>query len=123
MITTVTPEGPRFFCAPAKMTPYFFTSTGREAMSEDISATSGTAPVSGSAVHCVPSIVLLVQRWTYEASGENLISSRRGRRANFSGSVEAAILWGKPFFNLPMALRGHPPGWGTFKRFPGRGGF
>ena len=60
----VTPEGPRFFCAPAKMRPNFFTSMEREAMSEDMSATSGVAPVSGREVHCVPSMVLLVQMCT-----------------------------------------------------------
>ena len=64
MMTTVTPAAPRFFCAPAKMRPNFFTSVGSEAMSEDMSATSGMSRVSGMAVHCVPSMVLLVQRYT-----------------------------------------------------------
>src|SRR5260370_37516203 len=91
-MTTVTPEGPRFFCAPAKIRPNFFTSMGREAMSEDMSAASGTSPVSGMAVHCVPSIVLLVQMCRYEASDENLISSGRGRRGNFFHFLGAGVV-------------------------------
>ncbi len=43
-----------FFCAPAKMTPYLDTSTGRERMSEDMSHTMGTPPVSGTYCHSVP---------------------------------------------------------------------
>src|ERR1700687_5626903 len=60
-MTTVTPLGPRFFCAPAKISPNLDTSMGREAMSEDMSATSG-AGLAGSEWYCVPSMVLLVQR-------------------------------------------------------------
>src|SRR5437867_7599892 len=76
MITSVTPDGPRFFCAPAKIIPYFATSMGREAMSEDMSATMG-AVEAGVSCHCVPSMVLLVHRCVYEASAESLISSGR----------------------------------------------
>ena len=54
MITTVTPAGPIFFCAPAKIKPYRFTSQGSDKMQEDISATKGTLPVSGSSVKRVP---------------------------------------------------------------------
>ncbi len=60
MITTVAPDGPRFFCAPAKIRPNFLISTGFEAMSDDMSATKGTLPVLGMKFHCVPSIVLFV---------------------------------------------------------------
>src|SRR5260370_36935084 len=92
MMTTVTPEGPKFFWAPAKMRPNLFTSTGRQAVSEDMSATNGTlcgseplsGPVSGIAVHCVPSIVLLVEMWTQEAARQNFISSRGGGRRHVS---------------------------------------
>ena len=37
-------------------------SIGREKISEVISATSGTSPVSGKDFHCVPKIVLFAQR-------------------------------------------------------------
>src|SRR5580704_6651808 len=61
-ITTVTPLGPRFFCAPAKINPNLETSTGREQISEDISATNGASACGseddGSAWYCVPSMVL-----------------------------------------------------------------
>src|ERR1700722_4394474 len=70
-ITTVAPEGPRFFCAPAKMQPNLFTSIGFDKMSEDMSATSGTPPVSGMVLHCEPSIVLFVHMCTYEASADS----------------------------------------------------
>src|SRR3974390_2024827 len=73
-ITSVTPEGPRFFCAPAKSIPYLVTSIGREAMSDDMSATIGAAD-AGIEFHCVPSIVLLVHMCVYEASAESFISS------------------------------------------------
>ena len=53
-IATVSPAGAIFFCAPAKITPYFDTSTGRERMSDDISHASGTPPVSGTYCHSVP---------------------------------------------------------------------
>src|ERR1700734_1250104 len=59
-ITTVAPDGPRFFCAPAKIQPKRFTSTGRDKISDDMSATNGVLPVSGIDFHCEPSIVLLV---------------------------------------------------------------
>ena len=48
------PAGPMFFCAPAKMTPNLLTSYGSESMFEDMSATSGTFPVSGMEVNLVP---------------------------------------------------------------------
>ena len=54
MTTTVRPAGAMFFCAPAKRMPYLLTSTGRERMSEDISHTMGTLPVSGTYCHSVP---------------------------------------------------------------------
>ena len=47
IMTTVTPAGPMFFCAPAKSRPNFETSIGSERMQEEISATRGTEPVSG----------------------------------------------------------------------------
>jgi hypothetical protein len=39
-MTMVTPAGPMFFCAPAKITPYLATSITRDRMCEDMSATS-----------------------------------------------------------------------------------
>src|SRR5260221_9400920 len=50
------------------------------------------------------SIVLFVHMCTYEASGDSLISSLRGRRANFSASVDAATLCSTPFFSSPSAF-------------------
>ncbi len=40
MITTVTPAGPMFFCAPANTSPNGVMSKGRESMSEDMSLIS-----------------------------------------------------------------------------------
>ena len=40
MITVVTPEGPIFFCAPAKIIPNLLTSMGLERISDDMSLTS-----------------------------------------------------------------------------------
>ena len=78
-------------------------------MSEDISATSGTSPVSGIALNCVPSIVLFVHMYTYEAFASSLISLCFGTRVNFSGSVVAAIRYGVPFFSSLTALPLHDP--------------
>ena len=41
-MTTTTPAGPIFFCAPAMMAPNFVTSYTSDRMFEDISATRGT---------------------------------------------------------------------------------
>jgi hypothetical protein len=46
------------------MSPYFETSTGRERMSLDMSATSGTAPTSGVWGYCTPSMVSFEQMCT-----------------------------------------------------------
>ena len=59
--TTAMPAGAMFFCTPAKMTPYFDTSTGLERMLEDMSQTSGTPFVSGTYFHSVPNTVLFAQ--------------------------------------------------------------
>lgn len=58
MMTKVTPEGPMFFWAPAKMMPNLLMSRGRARMSEDMSATKGTFPVSGKWGNWVPKMVL-----------------------------------------------------------------
>ena len=65
MMTSVTPEGPRFFCAPEYISPKRLTSTGPLNTSEEVSATSGTSPTSGRIFHWVPSIVLLLVMWAY----------------------------------------------------------
>ena len=54
MMTMVRPAGATFFCAPAYKTPNLETSIGRLKMQEEMSATSGTLPVSGSAWNTVP---------------------------------------------------------------------
>ncbi len=46
------------------MSPYFAMSTGRERICEDMSATSGTPPVSGVQKNSTPPIVSFVQMWT-----------------------------------------------------------
>jgi hypothetical protein len=43
-IVIVRPAGPMFFCAPAKITPYFDTSIWRDRMCDDMSATKGVSP-------------------------------------------------------------------------------
>ena len=48
MMATVRPAGAMFFWAPARIRPYRDTSTGRDRISEDISHTRGTSPVSGT---------------------------------------------------------------------------
>ncbi len=64
MITRVTPDGPRFFWAPAYTTPKFAMSIGRLKMSDDASLTSGASPAAGRRCHWVPSIVLFEVMWT-----------------------------------------------------------
>ena len=59
IITTVTPAGPTFFCAPAKRRPNLLTSISSESIIDEISVTRGTFPVSGRVVYLVPYIVLL----------------------------------------------------------------
>ena len=54
MMTIVRPAGATFFCAPAYRRPNFETSIGRLRMQEEMSATSGTSPVSGSVWNTVP---------------------------------------------------------------------
>jgi len=51
MITIVTPAGPIFFCAPAKMIPYLLTSYASDRIHEDMSATTGVSPGSGSLLY------------------------------------------------------------------------
>ena len=63
MITSVTPAGPRFFCAPAKIMPNLLTSTTHDMISLDMSAISGTLPASGKKWYSVPSIVLLLHTY------------------------------------------------------------
>ena len=53
MMTTVTPAGPMFFWAPAKISPKRLTSTGRLRMSELMSAMS-RASLFGMAGYWVP---------------------------------------------------------------------
>ena len=53
-IATTTPEQPKFFCAPAKMTPNLVTSTGRVRKFEDISQTRSLSPTSGISGNSTP---------------------------------------------------------------------
>src|SRR5260370_27263499 len=89
-------------------------------MSDDIYEDSVAAPLSGIVCHCVPSIVLFVHMCTYEASGDSLISSLRGKRANFSASVDAATVCSTPFFSSPSAFAVHVPVCSKSTGLPGR---
>src|SRR4029079_13255349 len=90
-ITTVTPAGPAFFCAPAYRTPYRDTSVGLDRKSLDASPTSttrsGNVGVSGNST---PWIVSLVVMWTY--AGSRLIDARSsssvGTLTKFSASSD-----------------------------------
>jgi hypothetical protein len=53
------------------MTPNFATSSGRDRMCDDMSATSGTPPVSGVQWYSTPPIVSLVHTCTYAAPGSS----------------------------------------------------
>ena len=53
-ITTTTPEQPKFFCAPAKITPNLVTSNGRVRKFEDISQTRSLSPTSGISGNSTP---------------------------------------------------------------------
>ena len=61
MMTTVTPAGPTFFWAQAKMMPYFSTGIGRQRISDEQSQTSGVSPTSGSFGYWTPWIVSFEQ--------------------------------------------------------------
>jgi len=87
-------------------------------MSEDISATSGTFAVSGSAVHCVPSMVLLVQNVDVEASARIFISSRRGRRGKPFRFGEGRDVMREAFFSIPQWLWGPIAGMENVNRLP-----
>jgi hypothetical protein len=56
-MTTHNPGTPIFFCAPAYISPNFAISMGRDKMVEDMSATRGTEPVSGTYGNSTPPIV------------------------------------------------------------------
>ena len=53
-ITIVTPEHPRFFCAPAYINPNLDTSTRRVKIFEDMSATRSLSPTSGTSGNSTP---------------------------------------------------------------------
>ena len=55
-LVVVTPEGPMFFCAPAKIKPNLEISKGLDKISEDISAIRYERESSklGNEAHCVP---------------------------------------------------------------------
>ncbi len=55
-ITTTTPAQPKFFCAPAKITPNLLTSTGRVRKFEDMSQTNSLLPTSGMSENSTPKI-------------------------------------------------------------------
>ena len=59
-MTMASPLGPTFFCAPAYTMPKRDTSSGRERMSLDISATSSAEPGLGQWWNWVPRMVLLL---------------------------------------------------------------
>src|SRR3954464_10876891 len=89
-MTIVRPEGPMFFGAPAEMRPYFETSMARDMMLDDMSATSGTLPVSGVQWNSTPPMVSLEQMCTYEACGSSFHSDCFGIAVNLLASPEAA---------------------------------
>ncbi len=60
------------------MRPYLDTSTGFERMLLDMSATSGTSPVSGVQWYSTPPMVSLLQMCTYAAFGSSVQLSRGG---------------------------------------------
>src|SRR5471032_126909 len=75
-MTMVTPAGPMFFCAPAKITPYCDTSTTRDRMCDDMSATIGVdanSPPNAAGTRAksnsTPSMVSLVHMCRYAAPG------------------------------------------------------
>src|SRR5687767_4803775 len=101
MITSVTPAGPAFFCAPAKISPYRATSIGALKTSDEASLTIG-AWVEGSAFHWVPSIVLFDVTCTYAGSAENCNSCGVGMRLKLSPSVDATTC---VFPTLPASFK------------------
>ena len=75
------------------MQAYFSMSTGREKMSELMSATKGVSMV-GSPAYWVPKMVLLVVMWTAPAL---LVAGRLGMRSKPVSSLEV-MAWAAPIF-------------------------
>ncbi len=78
-------------------------------MSDDVSATSGTRPTSGTSCHSVPKIVLFVVKWTYAAAGSSVSSDCAGTRVKFSLSVDPAIFTVPTRFASFTAFWDHEP--------------
>src|SRR5205814_8902917 len=107
MMTTVTPAGPMFFCAPAYISAWRPTSIGRLNMSDEVSLTSGAPPASGRSRIWVPSIVLFDVMWTYAAPVLSFNSDCAGT-AEYPSPFVAAALWTVPTrVGLFVAVSGH----------------
>ena len=87
------------------------TGTRRERMLLDMSATSGTAPVSGVKWYSTPPIVSLAQMCTYAASGSSRHVSRAGMLVKRLASPLAATLTLAYFFASAIDFFDHSPVW------------